>query len=118
MRPPRLAVAGPSCKPRFQRTALPGGASNQAPGESTMKVARQKQVSVPVGVCLSCFNEQQQFAFPFLVYCPHSETLAIMSAPDEHATFQCAPSQLKTVLEQLQSGRHGVAKARRENLKF
>jgi hypothetical protein len=83
-----------------------------------MKVARQKQVSVPIGVCLSCFNEQQQFTFPFLVYCHHSETLAVMSAPDEHATFQCAPSQLKTVLEQLQSGRHGVAKARRENLKF
>jgi hypothetical protein len=83
-----------------------------------MKVARQKQLSVPIGVCLSCFNEQQQFAFPFLVYCPHSETLAVMSAPDEHATYRCAPSQLESVLAQLQSGDHSAARARRENLKF
>ncbi len=72
-----------------------------------MKVARQKRLSVPVGVCLSCFNDQQQFTFPFVVYCVHNETLAIMKAPDEHATFQCAPSQLGTVLAQLQRGRVG-----------
>ena len=66
-----------------------------------MKVARQKQVSIPIGVCPSCFNEQQQYSFPFLVYCPHSETLAVMRAPTEHATFQCAPAQLENVLRQL-----------------
>lgn len=69
-----------------------------------MKVARQRRLAVPIGVCLSCFNEQQQFAFPFVVYCPHSETLAVMSAPDEHATFRCAPAQLEGVLAQLRDG--------------
>ena len=67
-----------------------------------MKVARQKQVSIPIGICLSCFNEQQQYSFPFLVYCPHSETLAVMRAPTEHATFRCAPAQLENVLRRLQ----------------
>jgi hypothetical protein len=65
---------------------------------------RQKQVSIPIGICMSCFNEQQQFAFPFLVYCPHSETLAVMRAANEHATFRCAPAQLESVLLQLQQG--------------
>lgn len=68
-----------------------------------MKVT-QKQVPIPVGICMSCFNEQQRYAFPFLVYCPHSETLAIMRAAEEHATFQCAPAQLENVLQQLQQG--------------
>jgi len=69
-----------------------------------MKLARQKQVSIPIGICLSCFNAQQQFRFPFLVYCPHSETLAVIRQPDEHATFQCAPAQLENVLHQLGKG--------------
>jgi hypothetical protein len=76
--------------------------------EKAMKVGRRKQVTIPIGVCLSCFNEQQQYAFPFLVYCPHSETLAVMRGPDEHATFHCGPAQLENVLQQLQKsgGRH------------
>lgn len=69
-----------------------------------MKLARQKQVTIPIGICLSCFNEQQQLRFPFLVYCPHSETLAVIRGPDEHATFQCAPARLQSVLEQLEKG--------------
>lgn len=69
-----------------------------------MKLARQKLVSIPIGICLSCFNAQQQLRFPFLVYCPHSETLAVIRGPDEHATFRCAPAQLENVLQQLGKG--------------
>ena len=66
-----------------------------------MKLARQKQVTIPVGVCLACFNAQQQLRYPFLVYCSHNETLAVILGPDEHSTFQCAPRQLENVLRQL-----------------
>jgi len=69
-----------------------------------MKLARQKQVTIPLGICLGCFNEQQQLRFPFLVYCPHGETLAVIRGPDEHATFRCAPAQLEGVLKQLGHG--------------
>lgn len=68
-----------------------------------MKVARKKSVTVPEGVCLSCFNEQQQFNFPFLVYCPHNAKLALVRAPEEHATFECAPDQLEHVLKKLEA---------------
>lgn len=74
------------------------------PGGDAMKLARQKQMSIPIGVCLGCFNAQQQLRFPFLVYCSHSETLAVIRGPDEHATFQCAPAQLDNVLKQLNGG--------------
>lgn len=66
-----------------------------------MKLARQKQITIPIGVCLGCFNEQQQLRYPFLVYCSHNEMLAVIRGPDEHATFQCAPAQLDNVLKQL-----------------
>ena len=69
-----------------------------------MKLARQKQVTIPIGICLACFNEQQQLRFPFLVYCPHGETLAVIRGPDEHATFRCAPAQLPNVPRQLGHG--------------
>ena len=69
-----------------------------------MKLARQRQITIPIGICLGCFNEQQQLRFPFLVYCPHTETLAVLRGPDEHATFQCAPAQLENVLNQLGQG--------------
>jgi hypothetical protein len=69
-----------------------------------MKLARQKQMTIPIGVCMSCFNEQQQLRFPFLVYCTHSQTLAVIRGPDEHAAFQCAPAQLDNVLKQLGGG--------------
>lgn len=66
-----------------------------------MKLARQTQTTIPIGVCLGCFNEQQQLRYPFLVYCSHNEMLAVIRGPDEHATFQCAPAQLDNVLAQL-----------------
>ena len=69
-----------------------------------MKLARQKQVTIPIGICLGCFNAQQQLRFPFLVYCSHTETLAVIRGPDEHATFKCAPAQLESVLKQLGHG--------------
>lgn len=69
-----------------------------------MKLARQKQTTVPIGICLACFNAQQQLRFPFLVYCPHSETLAVIRGPDEHAVYQCAPAQLQNVLKQFGQG--------------
>lgn len=66
-----------------------------------MKLARRNEVTLPIGICLSCFNAQQQFRFPFLVYCSHSETLAVIRKPDEHATFRCAPAQLEQALRHL-----------------
>ena len=68
-----------------------------------MKVARTHQVEIPAGICLRCFNAQQQFAFPFLVYCPHNATLAVMRTPDKHMTFPCAENQLPAVLQKLRS---------------
>lgn len=68
-----------------------------------MKVARYHQVELPPGVCLRCFNAQQQLSFPFLVYCSHNETLAIMRTADKHLTFQCAEHQLPAVLAKLRS---------------
>lgn len=73
-----------------------------------MKLARQKQITIPIGICLGCFNAQQQLRFPFLVYCSHMETLAIIRGPDEHATFQCAPAQLENVLKQLGHGGEAI----------
>jgi hypothetical protein len=70
---------------------------------SAMKVNRQSQLEIPTGICLRCFNAQQQFAFPFLVYCSHNETLAVMRTPGMHMTFPCAESQLPGVLQKLRS---------------
>jgi hypothetical protein len=72
-----------------------------------MKVARQTAVKVPPNICLQCFNAQQQFAFPFLVYCPHRQVLGVVRGPDEHATFECAPEQVEAVLAKLQDGQEG-----------
>jgi hypothetical protein len=66
--------------------------------------ARSKPIQVPAGVCLQCFNSQQRFAFPFLVYCPHSELLALVSSADTNATFPCKPAQLPGVLAKLSKG--------------
>jgi hypothetical protein len=74
-----------------------------------MKVARYKQLEIPPGVCLRCFNAQQQFAFPFLVYCNHHETLAVMRTPDKHMTFACAEHQLQAVLHKLQTADAAIA---------
>jgi hypothetical protein len=65
-----------------------------------MKVARDA-VEVPSDICLSCFNSQQQFTFPFLVYCSHNEALAVVRSAHESTTFRCKPEQLEVVLDKL-----------------
>lgn len=66
-----------------------------------VKLARSKSIKVPDGICLQCFNSQQRFAFPFLVYCPHSELLALVRSAEDSATFRCKPAQLAGVLAKL-----------------
>ena len=66
-----------------------------------MKVTRSKPIQVPEGICLQCFNSQQRFTFPFLVYCPHSELLALVSSAAESSTFPCKPGQLAGVIAKL-----------------
>ena len=68
-----------------------------------MKLARSKPIHVPEGVCLQCFNSQQRFTFPFLVYCPHSELLALVTSAQESTTFPCKPAQLPGVIAKLSS---------------
>jgi hypothetical protein len=68
-----------------------------------MTVTRTHRVEIPSGICMRCFNQQQQFAFPFLVYCPHNGTLAVMRTADKHMTFQCAEKQLPAVLQKLRN---------------
>ena len=66
-----------------------------------MTVARSKPIQVPEGICLQCFNSQQRFTFPFLVYCPHSELLALVSSAEDGSTFPCKPGQLAGVIAKL-----------------
>ena len=68
-----------------------------------MKVTRSKPIHVPEGICLQCFNSQQRFAFPFLVYCPHSELLALVNSSEDSSTFPCKPGQLAGVIAKLSS---------------
>ena len=68
-----------------------------------MTVTRSKPIQVPEGICLQCFNSQQRFTFPFLVYCPHSELLALVSSAEDSATFPCKPGQLAGVIAKLSS---------------
>ena len=70
---------------------------------AAMPVTRFNKLEIPNGICMRCFNAQQQFAFPFLVYCSHNETLAVMRTADKHMTFPCAESQLPAVLQKLRS---------------
>jgi hypothetical protein len=67
-------------------------------------------IQIPEGICLQCFNEQQRFAFPFLVYCEHAELLALVRSADENATFHCKPAQLAAVLAKIASAQ-GIADA-------
>ena len=62
-------------------------------------------MQIPEGICLECFNEQQRFTFPFIVYCPHSETLALVRSVEGSATFPCKPAQLAGVLAKLSSNK-------------
>ena len=66
-----------------------------------LKVARRYMIEVPDGICLQCFNMQQQFRFPFLVYCEHKRMLAIVRSAQEYTTFECAPNQLQAVIAKL-----------------
>jgi hypothetical protein len=66
-----------------------------------VKVTRSSSIEVPEGICLQCFNSQQRFTFPFLVYCPHSELLALVHSAQENATFPCKPGQLAGVIAKL-----------------
>lgn len=68
-----------------------------------MKLSRSKAIEVPEGICLQCFNSQQRFTFPFLVYCEHSELLALVSSAQESTTFPCKPAQLAGVIAKLSS---------------
>ena len=67
----------------------------------SVKLTRTKPIQVPEGICLKCFNAQQRFTFPFLVYCPHSELLALVHSAHESATFPCKPGQLAGVIAKL-----------------
>lgn len=68
-----------------------------------MKLTRSKPIEVPQGICLQCFNSQQRFTFPFLIYCEHAELLALVSSAHESTTFACKPAQLAGVIAKLQS---------------
>jgi hypothetical protein len=65
------------------------------------KVVRRESLCKPDAVCLRCFNSQQQLRFPFLVYCPHRETLALFVSARESTTFPCAPAQLEGLIARL-----------------
>ena len=58
-------------------------------------------LNLPMGVCLACFNEQERFSFPFVVYCSHKRVLALVHGKREHATFECAPDQLRLIVNRL-----------------
>jgi hypothetical protein len=75
-----------------------------------VKLARSKSIKVPDGICLQCFNSQQRFTFPFLVYCPHAELLALVRSAEDSVTFRCKPAQLAQVLAKLSNvkGRDAV----------
>jgi hypothetical protein len=66
-----------------------------------VKLARSSSIQVPEGICLQCFNSQQRFTFPFLVYCEHSELLALVRSAVESTTFSCKPAQLRSVLAKI-----------------
>jgi hypothetical protein len=68
-----------------------------------VKLARSKPIQVPDGICLQCFNSQQRFTFPFLVYCEHGEVLALVRSAEESTTFGCKPEQLPGVLAKIAS---------------
>lgn len=70
-----------------------------------MTLVRPPAVDVPEGVCLQCFNAQQRLTFPFVVYCEHRESLAVVRAPHESTSLPCNPKQLRAVLAKLSAGK-------------
>jgi hypothetical protein len=83
---------------------------------SVVKVTRSTSIEVPEGICLQCFNSQQRFTFPFLVYCPHSELLALVHSAQESATFPCKPGQLAGVIAKLSKGANNAVPPTRNRL--
>ena len=67
--------------------------------------ARRTAVRKPENICLACFNAQQRFAFPFLVYCIHHRVLALFHSANETSTFACAAEQLAGLLARLDARR-------------
>lgn len=67
--------------------------------------ATRNAVQVPPQICLACFNAQQQFAFPFLVYCAHRAVLAVAHSRTDHETFACPPAELAEMIQKLQRGK-------------
>ena len=74
----------------------------------TSKVVRRDSLCKPDAVCLRCFNSQQQLRFPFLVYCVHRKTLALIHSARDSTTFPCAPGQLHGLLARLDGQRTAV----------
>lgn len=62
----------------------------------------RRNSEVPMGVCLRCFNSQEQYRFPYAVYCEHNEVLAIVSSPSEHKTLACKPEDYQELLKKLE----------------
>jgi hypothetical protein len=84
-----------------------GGGSRERP----VKLSRSKHIQTPKGICLQCFNSQQRFAFPFLIYCEHSELLALVTSAEESTTFPCKPAQLAGVIAKLSNANNAVPPA-------
>lgn len=57
---------------------------------------------VPMGICLRCFNSQEQYRFPYAVYCEHNEVFAIVSAPSDYKTVACKPGEYQKLLKKLE----------------
>jgi hypothetical protein len=89
----------------------PTRASSGGSRDRSVTVSRSKHIQIPEGVCLQCFNSQQRFAFPFLIYCPHSELLALVSSAEESTTFPCKPAQLAGVIAKLSNTKNAVPPA-------
>src|SRR5690606_12969724 len=84
-----------------------GADSRAAPHTSRVTVPMQVKsnaVQVPSGICIGCFNAQQQFRFPFLLYCEHHAVLAVAYSRTEHVSFPCDPAQLPEMVEKLRKG--------------
>jgi hypothetical protein len=65
-------------------------------------------MAAPPQVCAACFNKQQLYAFPFIVYCEHQRTLAVVHSKIEYAAFDCAPEQVAVIMQQLKSRHPGL----------
>lgn len=88
------------------RSRMPDSSRLRPAPYPAVKLARLKPIEVPAGICLQCFNSQQQFTFPFIVYCPHSETLALVRSTLDSTTFPCKPAQLPSVLAKLSNAKN------------